>query len=265
MSDFTEIVLVRAKSAQEAARIFIGRLQQNIEKILSIAHTKFSELKIGADKVTGKGLKWELADIRRGSKELRDQKGTVLETLTLGEAALQRQIIKLDLIAQVDGNWKAVTKVFRFAYQPESSRDIGDIILLTPENLGETIYQELYFSRKEARLSAMLSKVSEKGGFSHPRVIKKYRDLMDVEIAHYGALGMADRTSHLKLLKRWFNKLRMDRDQESIDKLTKIFRSTVNAVNELKEMILLLVLAIDKDLLSIQEINRQLDYFSMNL
>jgi CRP-like cAMP-binding protein len=260
--DFTEIVLVKVANVQEAAGIFVVRLQQNIEKILSIAHTKFSELKIGADKDTGKGLKWELADVRRGCKELKDGEDTLLGNLTLSDAALQGQIIKLDLIARVDGNWKEVTKVFRFAFQPESSRDIRDIVLLTPENLGETIYQELYFSRKEARLSALISKVSEKGGFSHPHVMKKYRDLMDVEIAHYGALGMADKISHLKLLKRWFNKLRMDRDHESIDKLTKIFRSTANAVNELKEMIVILVLAIDKDLLSTQEISGQLDYFN---
>lgn len=259
--DFTEIVLVKASSLHEAADIFVGRLQQNIERVLSNAHIIFSELKIGADQETGRGLKWALAEVRGGVKELGSQKDGIGRRLTLSEAALQRQMMKLDFIAQVDGNWKEVTKVFRFAYKPEISKGIYDIVLMTPENLGETIYQELYFSRKEARLSALISTVSERGGFSHPRVMKKYRDLMDVEIAHYSAMGMADKVSHLKLLKRWFNKLRMDRDYTSIDKLTEIFRSKVNAINELNEMMGLLVLAIDKNLLPMREIIAQLNRF----
>jgi hypothetical protein len=257
--DFTEIVLVKASSLHEAADIFTDRLQQNIEKALSHTHVLFLELKIGADPETGKGFKWTLVEVRDGVKELGSQENGNWRKLKLSEAVLQRQMMKLDLIAQVEGKWKEVTKVFRFAYQPDISRDIHDIILMTPENLGETIYQELYFSRKEAKLSALLSEVSDRGGFSHPRVMEKYRALMDVEIAHYSAMGMADKVSHLKLLKRWFNKLRMDRDYSSIDKLTEIFRSKVNAVNELKEMMGLLVLAIDKNLLTPREIIAQLN------
>jgi hypothetical protein len=156
-------------------------------------------------------------------------------------------MIKLDLIVKVDEDWKEVSKVIRFAYQPESFKAISDIVLLTPENLCETIYQELYFSRKEARLASLISRVGEEGGYNNPSVIKKYRNLMDVEIAHYEALGIANKISHLKLLKRWFNKLRMDRNEAGIGKLTEIFRSSVNAVNELREMIMVLVSAIIKE------------------
>jgi CRP-like cAMP-binding protein len=259
--DFTEIVLVKAAGLAEAAEIFAESLQQNIKKVLSTDHIKYSELKIGADKNSGRGLKWELDEIRKGSKLFKDQEENASERISLSRASRQRQMIKLDLIAKIEGNWKEVTKVFRFAYKPDSSRDVNDIVLLTPENLGETIYQELYFKRSEAKLAAKISKVSEKGGYSHPRVLKKYRDMMDVEIAHYGALGMADRVSHLKLLKRWFNKLRMDHDHASIDKLTEIFRSNINAVNELKEMMALLALAVQKKLLTSQEIGDQLRRF----
>jgi hypothetical protein len=36
------------------------------------------------------------------------------------------------------------------------------------------------------------------------------------------ANGPAERESHLKLLKRWFNKLRMDRDREGVERLAAI-------------------------------------------
>jgi hypothetical protein len=258
--DFTEIVLVKASSLHEAAEIFAGRLQKNIEEALLSSHTLFSELKVGADPETGKGFKWTLKEVREGEKTLASPNTENKRRLALSEAVLQRQMIKLDFITQFDGSWKEVTKVFRFAYQPDISKDIHDIILMTPENLGETIYQELYFNRKEARLSALLSEVSEKGGFNNPHVMKKYRDLMNVEIAHYSAMGMADKVSHLKLLKRWFNKLRMDRDYASINKLTEIFKSDVNAVNEIKEMIELSILAIDRNLLTAQEIVVQFNH-----
>lgn len=259
--DFTEIVLVRAPNLQEAADAFVDRLRQNIDKLRSRDRIRFLELKIGADPQTGKSLKWDLEEIIRGYKVIPGKAGRAGKRVALNEAAQQGQMIKLDLIVQVDGDWKEVTKVIRFAYQPESPRHIADIVLLTPENLGETIYQELYFSCREARLASLISRVSEKSGFNNHQVMKKYRDLMDVEIAHYGALGIADKTSHLKLLKRWFNKLRMDRDEVSIDKLGVIFRSPVNAVNELKEMVLLIANAVSRGLLSIQEAGDQLVRF----
>jgi CRP-like cAMP-binding protein len=258
--DFTEIVLVSASHLKEAADLFAEQLTKNIERMVSIDHIRYSELKIGADPATGKGLKWELSEVQRGSKALTDKDGVNLGMISLSEASTQRQMIKLDLIALVNGNWKEVTKVFRFAYRPKSSKDVSDIVLLTSENLGETIYQELYFSQKEAKLSALISRVSENGGYNHPKVMKKYRDLMDVEIAHYGALGMAENISHLKLLKRWFNKLRMERDYTSIKKLSEIFRSDVNAFNELKEIMLLLVLGVTKDLLTFEEISTQIGF-----
>ncbi len=68
--DFTEIVLARGSSLQEAAETFVDRLQQNIEKILSNDRIRFSELKIGADRYTGKGLKWALSEVRSGYKVL---------------------------------------------------------------------------------------------------------------------------------------------------------------------------------------------------
>ncbi len=263
--DFTEIVLVRGSSLQEAADTFVDRLQQNIDKILSNDRIRFSELKIGADRHTGKGLKWDLSEVRSGYKVLLHRSDGFDGRVSLNEAALQGGMIKLDLIVKSDDDWKEVTKVIRFGYQPESSRAISDIVLLTPETLGETIYQELYFSSREARLASLISEVSEEGGFNNQQVMKKYRNLMDVEIAHYGALGIADKISHLKLLKRWFNKLRMDRDEAGIGKLTEIFRSSVNAVNELREMIMVLISAINKDLFTHQEILDQLMRFNNKL
>ena len=129
------------------------------------------------------------------------------------------------------------------------------------ENLIETIYQEIYFSRKEAKLASMISRVNEKGGYGNHAVIKRYRDLMDVEVAHYGALGMAEKMSHLKLLKRWFNKLRLNRDYTSVDNLSTIFRSTVNALNEIKEMTRVLLLAVNRRVLSSGEISVQIGRF----
>jgi CRP-like cAMP-binding protein len=259
--DFMEIVLVKAPSLNEAADIFAKRVQQNITRLISLKHIKYSELKIGVNSINGKGLKWELEEVLSGRKDLVVHNERIKRSITLSEAAIQRQIIKLDLIAKINGNWKEVTKVFRFAFQPESSKQIKDIVLLTPENLSETIYQEVYFSREEAKLAAFISKVKEKGGFRNPAVVKKYRDLMDIEIAHYGALGMVTRMSYLKLLKRWFNKLRMERDYASIEKITEVFRSKVNAVNELKEMIRVLVFAIQRHLLTSEEITAQLERY----
>jgi hypothetical protein len=258
--DITEIVLVRARGLHEAACNFVRHLQQNVEKALSTGRLRYLELKIGVDKNTGKSLKRKLDEVRRGKKIFLNR-ANVPEEISLCEAALQRQMIKLDLITLIEGNWKEVTKVYRFAYQPGSSGSTRKIVLLTPDNLGETIYQELYFSRAEAKLAAAVNGVSEMGGFSHPEVMKKYRDLMDLEIAHYGALGAAGKVSHLKLLKRWFNKLRMDHDNVSIAKLTQIFRSEINAVNELKEILVLLTLAVEKKLLTALEINDQLSRF----
>jgi hypothetical protein len=259
--DFMEITLVKASTIGEAARRFVELLKENIEKLLSLDWVRYSELKIGADPTTGKGLKWNIEEIRRGWKKV-DGSQTVGEMLiTLPEAALQCQVIKLDVFATFNNNWKELTKVFRLAYRPESSRAIRNIQLLTNENLIETIYQEIFFSGKEAKLASMISRVNEKGGYSNPNVMKKYRDLMDAELAHYGALGMAEKMSHLKLLKRWFNKLRLERDYRSVDKLSTLFRSTINALNELKEMIRILLLAINRQVLSSDEISNQLERF----
>lgn len=256
--DFMEIVLVRAPTIDEAALRFVELLKENIEKLLSLDSIRYSELKIGANPATGSGLKWSLEEVRKGWKDVKgSHTGGEMRT-TLPEAALQRQVIKLDVFATFNENWKELTKVFRFAYLPESQRAIRNIQLLTNENLIETIYQEIFFSRKEAKLASLISRVNEKGGYGSHAVIKRYRDLMDVELAHYGALGMAEKISHLKLLKRWFNKLRLNRDYGSADKLSMIFRSTVNALNEIKEMTRVLLLAINRQALSSDEISAQI-------
>ena len=152
-----------------------------------------------------------------------------------------------------------MTKVYRLAYRPAFTNETAAIDLLAPENLSETIYQELYFTEEEARLAVLVSDASESGGFSNPEVMKKYRDLMDVEIAHYGALGTAGNVSHLKLLKRWFNKVRMSRDHYSIHQLSRIFRSGVNSLHEVTEMMRILVLTIQKELLTTRRALRQID------
>jgi hypothetical protein len=46
---------------------------------------------------------------------------------------------------------------------------------------------------------------------------------MDVGIARYGALGAAERESHLKLLKRWLDRLRTDHDRDGIERIVPIF------------------------------------------
>jgi CRP-like cAMP-binding protein len=259
--DFMEIVLVRAPNIDEAARYFVELLNENIEKLLSLDCIRFSELKIGADPTTGKGLKWNLAETRRGWKAVKGSQTGGEMRITLPEAVLQRQMIKLDVLSSFDGDWKGLTKVFRLAYRPESSRATRNIQLLTNENLIETIYQEIFFSRKEAKLASLISRVNEKGGYSSPAVMEKYRDLMDVELAHYGALGMAGKMSHLKLIKRWFNKLRLERDYRSVDALSVVFVSAMNALNEIKEMMGVLVLAVERRVLSFDEISAQLGRF----
>jgi hypothetical protein len=248
--DFNEIVLVKAPDLQSAAATFAEKLQGNIDSILSAPEVKFSELKIGADLQTGKGYKWDLMEARRGVKDLSHVKAGGRASLSLAEAALQRQIVKLDLVVNVASIWKEVTKVYRLAYRPASTVETAAIDLLAPENLSETIYQELYFTEEEARVAVLVSEASESGGFSSPEVMKKYRDLMDVEIAQYGALGAMGNVSHLKLLKRWFNKVRMSRDNYSILQLSRIFRSGVNSVHEVAEMMRILILAIQKELLT---------------
>ncbi len=257
--DFNEIVLVTSPDLRSAAAIFAEKLQENIDSILSVPDMKFSELKIGADLQTGKGYKWDLTEIRRGVKDLSQVKAGGRASLSLAEAALQRQIVKLDLVANVDGIWKEVTKVYRLAYRPAFTVETAAIDLCAPENLSETIYQELYFTEEEARLAVLVSDASESGGFSNPEVMKKYRDLMDVEIAHYGALGNTGNVSHLKLLKRWFNKVRMSRDLYSIHQLSRIFRSGVNSLHEVAEMMRILILSIRKELLTTSQLCGQLD------
>jgi hypothetical protein len=81
---------------------------------------------------------------------------------------------------------------------------------------------------------------------------------MDVEIAHYGALGMVEKMSHLKLLKRWFNKLRMDKDWKSTATIIALLQSEVNRANALKEALKLLKLCIERDMMSAGEILSQL-------
>ena len=260
--DFNEIVMVRARHIEEAACIFSQLLQSNIERLVSLPYVRYSELKLGADPNTGKGLKWSLDEVRRGVKEIESRDSRKSGSLTICEAALMRQMIKLDLVVQMDGIWREVTKVIRFVWRLKGSIDSPRIFLLSPENLSETIYQELYFNRREAKLAVLVSNVSEEGGFHNPMVREKYRRLMDVEIAHYGALGMAERVSHLKLLKRWFNKLRMDNDGESICSLACIFQSSVNELNELKERISLLGMCVRKGLLDGDEILEQLKKLS---
>lgn len=247
--DFDEIVIVKSKDLESAARTFTRCLLKNIESILTDGTIRFSEMKLGSDPSTGKGLKWSLDDLRKGESS---------SGVSLNEAVLHRGMIKLDLIGQVGGNWKEITKVLRFAILPAGPLKRKRLILLTPANLGETIYLEVFYRRKEARLAAFVGKASKDGGFSDPRVVKKYRDLMDVEIAHYGALGAAERESHLKLLKRWFNKLRMDRDREGIERLALIFGSGVNAVNEVREIMRVLALGISKNLFAPSEVREQL-------
>jgi CRP-like cAMP-binding protein len=257
--DFNEIVLVTGPDLQSATAIFAEKLQENIDSILGVPDMKFSELKIGADLQTGRGYKWDLTEVRSGVKDLSQVKAGGRASLSLAEAALQRQIVKLDLVANVDGIWKEVTKVYRLAYRPAFTVETAAIDLCAPENLAETIYQELYFTEEEARLAVLVSNAGESGGFSNPEVMKKYRDLMDVEIAHYGALGNTGNVSHLKLLKRWFNKVRMSRDLYSIHQLSRIFRSGVNSVHEVAEMMRIILLAIQKELLTTSQLCGQLD------
>jgi CRP-like cAMP-binding protein len=72
-------------------------------------------------------------------------------------------------------------------------------------------------------------------------------------------LGNTGNVSHLKLLKRWFNKVRMSRDLYSVHQLSRIFRSGVNSVHEVTEMMRILVLSIQKDLLTTPQLCGQLD------
>jgi hypothetical protein len=65
--------------------------------------------------------------------------------------------------------------------------------------------------------------------------------------------------SHLKLLKRWFNKVRMSRDNYSILQLSRIFRSGVNSVHEVAEMMRILILAIQKELLTTGQLCGQME------
>jgi hypothetical protein len=256
--DFTEIVLARASRSQGAALHCSSLLREDIRRTTAVNGFQFLELKAGIDPRTGKGLKWELPEVLRGFKVLDERLGAPSHTIHLKDALLQRQMIKLDLIGKVDGIYREITKVYRFAFRKGWALSGRTIELLTPENLNETIYQEVYFNRKGARLSALLSEAGEKGGYNNPRVMMNYRHVMDVEIAHYGALGMVEKMSHLKLLKRWFNKLRMDHDRESAAKIITLLQSDVNRANALKEALKLLGQCIERHLLTKMEILEQL-------
>jgi CRP-like cAMP-binding protein len=256
--DFTEIVLVRASDPWDAALRCAFHLQEDIERITAGGNFRFLELKAGKNPHTGKGLKWEFSEARRGCKVLNQRRGDPPKTIQLHEALLQRQMVKLDLIGTLDGIYREITKVYRFAFRKWWALSGGNIELLTPENLNETIYQEVYFNRKAARLSALLSEAGNEGGYNNPRVMMNYRHVMDVEIAHYGALGMVEKMSHLKLLKRWFNKLRMDHNRESASKIITLLQSEVNRANALKEALKLLGQCIERHLLTKTEILEQL-------
>ncbi len=227
--DFAEHVDISVEDLESGGRVLASILQETVSKTSSDDSLKFLELKVGVypedapDGIKGKGIKWTADEIKSGRKDITTEDGTIIGSIDLAKACENPSMVKLDWLAQVDGQVKELTKVINV----EISDSKGEI-LVTNRQRGSG-FQEIYFDD--------ISKFSLTEDLRDPKVRKEYLDFLRKDIKHYSD---PDAPNFLKVAKRAYNFLKVSGDIDGSRSLAPLFSSSASELASRSESLGLL-------------------------
>lgn len=249
--DMQEYVRIYAATPQEAASTLARGIQESVDQQIEIVGANgeqitlhFSEMKLGGkypeDTVLPNGdpkIRWSAAEVKQGYKEYQTKTGET-KRITLEQACLRSDVLKVDYIGVTEDSVMEVTKQTTIQDTPENGDDA-----MTNDTGSANAFQEVYFD--DPASFGVIEMTYD------PDKFVQYVNVMADQVKVYGG---GDHMNGLKVAKRLYNLAKTQGDLALSQEVSQIFATDAARAGQLIDRLNISMLAQRKSIdVSVQQ------------